>query len=142
MSKTFKTIAITLIAVLFVFIISLKILTDSRYSINITKNDGKIKIPVSVYNFGKISYKDSISYDFKIQNVGESPVVLSNITPSCNCTSLEYKKNIIQPADFLMIKAKFKPKKDDIGKNKITVFIKGNFELENATLTLEGNVTE
>lgn len=51
-------------------------------------------------------------------------------------------QNIIQPADFLTIKAKFKPKKENIGKNQITVLLKGNFEQENLKLSLEGSVTD
>jgi len=72
--------------------------------------------------------------------VGETPVTLIKISPSCNCTSLEYKNNVIQPVDFLTIKAKFKPKKDDIGRNKINIFLKGNFEQEKYILSLEGDV--
>ncbi|WP_144281126.1 DUF1573 domain-containing protein [Chryseobacterium echinoideorum] len=142
MNKTLKIILITLFAIFVIIIAVIKTLSNNKYSINITKNDGKIKIPVSEYNFGEISYRDSVGYDFKIMNVGETPVVLSKISQSCNCTSLEYKNNDIQPADFLTIKAKFKPKKEDIGRNKITIFLKGNFEQENYILSLEGNVTE
>lgn len=142
MCKTLKTILITLFSIFVIIIVVIKTLSNNKYSINIIKNEGKIKIPVSKYNFGKISYRDSVVYDFKIMNIGETPVVLSKISPSCNCTSLEYKNNSIQPADFLTIKAKFKPKKEDIGKNKITIFLKGNFEQENSILTLEGDVTE
>ncbi|WP_312346048.1 DUF1573 domain-containing protein [Chryseobacterium binzhouense] len=142
MNKILKTILITLFSLFVIIIVIIKTLSNNKYSINITKNDGIIKIPISKYSFGEISYRDSVAYDFRIMNVGETPVILSKISPSCNCTSLEYKNNIIQPADFLTIKAKFKPKKEDIGRNKITVFLKGNFEQENLTLTLEGDVTE
>lgn len=121
MNKILKTILITLFSIFVIIIAVIKTLSNNKYSINITKNDGIIKIPVSKYNFGEISYRDSVAYDFRIMNVGETPVILSKISPSCNCTSLEYKNNIIQPADFLTIKAKFKPTKEDIGKNKVTV---------------------
>lgn len=142
MNKTLKVIIITLLSVFVISISFLKLLSHFKYSFDLKKSDGKIKVPVTTYNFGSVSYKDSIQYDFKILNIGKSPIVFSNIVPSCNCTSIDYKRNIIQPNDSLLIKTKFKPKKENVGKNKITVFLSGNFEQENLKLTLEGNIKD
>lgn len=140
MHKTLKIIIITIFSMSIIVIGFIKILSHFKYSFTIKKADGKIKVPVTAYNFGSISHKDSILYNFKILNIGNTPIILSNIAPSCNCTSIEYSKNVIQPSDTLMIKTKFKPKKEDVGKNKITILLSGNFEKENLKLTLEGEV--
>jgi len=50
-------------------------------------NAPKMEISEKNYDFGKISLKDVAKHDFKIKNVGKSPLVITDIMTSCHCTT-------------------------------------------------------
>jgi len=50
-------------------------------------NAPKVEILEKTYDFGKISLKDVAKHDFKIKNVGKSPLVITDIMTSCHCTT-------------------------------------------------------
>lgn len=50
-------------------------------------NAPKLELQEKRYDFGKISVKDEVKYEFKLKNTGKSPLVVTNLITSCHCTS-------------------------------------------------------
>lgn len=60
-----------------------------------------------MYNFGKINQGEKVHYDFKFKNTGKSPLIISNATATCGCTTPDIPKAPIQPGDTGVIKVVF-----------------------------------
>lgn len=51
----------------------------------------------SIKDFGSINMGDSIQITFTCRNVGEKPLFLTQVKPSCGCTVASYSKEAILP---------------------------------------------
>lgn len=58
-------------------------------------------------DFGKITEGKNLEVSFRFKNVGDKPLVISNVTPSCGCTVPEVPKKPFQPGETGVIKALF-----------------------------------
>ncbi len=53
-----------------------------------------------VFDFGKIQEKDGkVSHTFVFKNEGKTPIIISDITSGCGCTSHDYTKAPIKPGE-------------------------------------------
>ncbi|WP_312902233.1 DUF1573 domain-containing protein [Chryseobacterium taichungense] len=102
----------------------------------------KQKSPVKEYDFGQITYLDTVDYAFVIKNVGQEPLVINKVLPNCNCTVINYKKGKVLPHQQTEIKARFIPKRTLLGKNSASILIEGNFNNGVTELKLKGLVTD
>jgi len=59
------------------------------------------------YNFGKIKEGTLATTTFNFSNTGKLPLVLSNVQPSCGCTTPEWPKEPIMPGQKATIKAAY-----------------------------------
>jgi len=62
-----------------------------------TANAPAFKFEKEVYDFGKITEGDVVTYDFKFKNIGNSPLIISSATATCGCTVPEYPKEPVAP---------------------------------------------
>jgi hypothetical protein len=62
-----------------------------------TANAPAFKFEKEVYDFGKITDGDVVTYDFKFKNIGNSPLIISSATATCGCTVPEYPKEPVAP---------------------------------------------
>ena len=93
----------------------------------------------SVYNFGKITEGDKVSYDFKFKNTGTDPLIITNATASCGCTVPAYPHAPIAPGATAVISVIF----DSTGKSGIQnkqVMITSNAKNASTELFLKGEV--
>lgn len=83
----------------------------SIFSPIIAKAQGKAKIEFEnqTYDFGKIYEGVPASHEFVFKNTGDVPLVLSNVQPSCGCTTPEWPKEPIMPGKSGKIKAIYNP---------------------------------
>lgn len=51
------------------------------------------------HNFGKITEGDVVSHTFRFKNVGDHPLQLTRVKPSCGCTSPEWSNEPIAPGE-------------------------------------------
>jgi hypothetical protein len=58
-------------------------------------------------DFGKIVEGKNLEVSFRFKNVGDKPLVISNVTASCGCTVPETPKKPYQPGETGVIKASF-----------------------------------
>lgn len=57
------------------------------------------------HDFGKVYDGRSVSYEFVFVNTGKTPLILSNVQPSCGCTTPEWPREPIMPGQKGKIKA-------------------------------------
>ena len=59
---------------------------------------GAISLDKSVHDFGMILEKDgNVSHTFTFTNTGDEPIIISNVSASCGCTTPEWTKSPILP---------------------------------------------
>lgn len=136
-----KKIFITIIALIVITLI-IALITHKREKYYYIELKGKADIPVKEYDFGKITYLDTVNYNFIIKNIGNEPLIINKVLPNCNCTVVDYKKSPILPNQQAEIKTQFIPKKTNLGKNSATILVEGNFNDGVTELVLKGLVTD
>ena len=82
------------------------------------------------HDFGRVRYGDVSQTTFKIRNVGNVPVLLSEIRTSCGCTKAEASQAVIAASESSTISVSFDPAvhKDDsdLGDIERTIYVKTN----------------
>jgi Protein of unknown function (DUF1573) len=56
-----------------------------------------IKFDTEMHDFGKITNGEKVSYRYTFTNVGKNPLKISNVKPTCGCTTPEWTKEEIAP---------------------------------------------
>ena len=72
------------------------------------KKDGpSISFEKDEYDFGKIEKGNIAKYQFKFTNTGKAPLVISNVRPSCGCTTPSWSKEPVAPGGTGYIEAAY-----------------------------------
>ncbi|MCS7005739.1 MAG: DUF1573 domain-containing protein [Cytophagales bacterium] len=98
-----------------------------------------IEFAETEYFFGTIKQGDVIQHTFKFKNTGKIPLVISNITASCGCTTPEYTREPVPPGGEGEIKVEFNSAGKQ-GQQIRTVTITANTPEITHQLTLKGEV--
>jgi hypothetical protein len=87
---------------------------DSENLINAEKRDAEIKkgsalisFDKTEYDFGSVNEGDIVETSYKVTNVGQTDLVITNAQASCGCTVPVWPKEPIKPGEFGEIKVKF-----------------------------------
>ena len=74
-----------------------------------TKNEPKaeIKFETIDHDFGKIKEGTMAVWEYKFTNTGNAPLILSDVHPSCGCTTPEWPREPIAPGATSKVKAIF-----------------------------------
>jgi hypothetical protein len=70
-------------------------------------NAAVMKFEFDSHDFGKIKQGDKVTYEFKFTNTGKSPLIISNATATCGCTTPEWPHTPLQPGEGGAIKVTF-----------------------------------
>jgi hypothetical protein len=92
------------------------------------------------FDFGTINEGKVIEHSFKFINEGQAPLVISNITASCGCTSPDWTKTPVKPGEEGFVKVVFNSTAKT-GAQAPTVTIQANTNPNVTRLRLKGNVT-
>jgi hypothetical protein len=92
------------------------------------------------YDFGTINEGQVIEHIFNFTNNGQSPLVISNITASCGCTSPEWTKTPVNPGEKGFVKVVFNSTAKS-GAQAPTVTIQANTNPTVTRLRMKGSVT-
>lgn len=68
---------------------------------------GELKFEKETHDFGTIAEGTQATYEFKVTNVGNQPVVIANVQPACGCTTPDWTKDPILPGKSGIIKASY-----------------------------------
>jgi len=61
----------------------------------LVKAQPKMKIKQTRIELGQVEWKHPIKIVYDLQNTGDKPLILSNVTASCGCTSVDWTKKAI-----------------------------------------------
>ncbi|MGM0946872.1 MAG: DUF1573 domain-containing protein [Bacteroidota bacterium] len=92
------------------------------------------------YDFGTIREGEVIERVFNFTNNGEAPLVISNITASCGCTSPDWTKAPVNPGEEGFVKVVFNSTAKT-GAQSPTVTIQANTNPTVTRLRMRGTVT-
>ena len=86
-------------------------LADSLKALQPTSDKFPVmQIDSQTVDLGKIYQGDTIMHTYKFKNTGNMPLVLSNVSASCGCTTPSYSTEPVQPGEMGYIKVKFNSK--------------------------------
>lgn len=94
----------------------------------------------SVYNFGKITEGERVTFNFRFKNSGKNPLVISNTSASCGCTVPEKPEKPIMPGEEGFIKVVFNSS-GKVGHNQKNITVMANTKPEFPLLQLTGDVS-
>lgn len=101
---------------------------------------GVMKFKEETHNFGKIEQGKPVTQEFVFTNNGTDPIVITNVSASCGCTTPSYTKDPVLPKKTGTIKATYNAAAMGTFNKSITVF--SNAESPSLTLFLKGEVVD
>ena len=76
-----------------------------------TEKNGKkgpaVSFEKDTYDFGKIEKGNIAKYQFKFTNTGDEPLIITNVRPSCGCTTPTWSKEPVAPGQSGYIEAAY-----------------------------------
>lgn len=67
----------------------------------------EISLENASHDFGDIKKNDVVEYTYTIKNIGQNPLIISSVQPSCGCTAPDYTKEPILPGETGTVTLKF-----------------------------------
>lgn len=113
--------------------------TNSKVVAN-TGMQTAVRIIDTVYNFGKVKDGAKVVYNFRFENTGKNPLVISAASASCGCTVPEKPEHPIAPGEVSSIKVVF-DSKGRVGPVHKEVLVSSNAQPAFPPLILSGEVT-
>ncbi len=101
----------------------------------------KIKWLDSLQNFGKVTDGEKVVITFHFKNIGNMPLIIAAVTPSCGCTVPSKPDEPIAPGAEGIITAEFNSS-GRVGKADKYINVSCNTAQEIYTLKFEGEVIE
>lgn len=101
---------------------------------------GQFQFSEMEYDFGTINEGQVVEHLFNFTNNGQAPLVISNITASCGCTSPDWTKTPINPGESGFVKVVFNSAAKS-GSQAPTVTIQANTNPTVTRLRMKGSVT-
>ncbi|MEJ5962864.1 DUF1573 domain-containing protein [Pedobacter immunditicola] len=88
---------------LFSFVLGIAITTQAQ------SKSAEFKFEKETHNFGKIPSNKPATVEFKFTNIGDTPLILTNVETTCGCTVPEYTKTPVKKGDTGIIKVTYNP---------------------------------
>ena len=92
------------------------------------------------HDFGKIKAETDNKTTFIVTNTGNNPLVISEVKPSCGCTTSQKPEKPIMPGESDEIKVVFHPKENQLAEQTKTVRVLANTTPETVVLNLKAFV--
>ncbi len=64
-----------------------------------TDNKAEFKFTEEKHDFGKVPQGKPVTTDFVYTNVGEEPLILTEVKPTCGCTIADYTKTPVKKGE-------------------------------------------
>lgn len=100
---------------------------------------GKIEFDESVFDFGEVKEGAVVEHLYTFTNKGTAPVILSQVSASCGCTTPSYTQTPILPGKTGEVKVVF-DSNGQVGKQQKIITVVSNAENNVTTVQLRGEV--
>ncbi len=125
---------VTLVVLL---VISISVYSQSATNNNTQTIDNHVVANKTTHNFGSIPQGKPVFYNFELKNNGSAPLVITDVTTTCGCTTPEWKKEPIAAGAAATVKVGYNAAAEGGFQKPITVvFANGITQV----LQIEGNV--
>lgn len=104
-----------------------------------TGNAPEFSFEESKHDFGDITQGDLVEHIFEFTNVGEAPLIISNVITTCGCTAPTWPKDPVKPGEKGKIKIAFNSS-GKIGRQNKVVTIISNTSNQKDRLFIIANV--
>ncbi len=122
------------------FVITFLVLVIAITSYGQTKA-AQISFENLIHDFGTIKEEGgTVTYKFEFVNTGGNPLIVTNVRPTCGCTSPDWTREPVPPGGKGFVAATFNPKGRPNAFNKY-LYVDSNSETSNTKLTIKGVVT-
>ena len=105
-----------------------------------TSNNAVAKFDQTVIDLGDIEIKIPRTADFKLNNDGKEPLIISSAVASCGCTNLKYNKEPIMPGKSATISATYNAANP--GPFSKTITVRTNASDQPIVLQIKGKVVD
>ena len=100
---------------------------------------GRVEYVEAEYDFGTITEGEVVDHVFKFKNTGDAPVILSQVSASCGCTTPDYTKEPVLPGNDGEIKVSFNSL-GQVGVQQKIISIMSNADNRITTVQIKGTV--
>ncbi len=116
-----------------------KAIADSLEKLEAAIVDGvEMTFKFTDHNFGTMDSGSDISYDFEFVNTGKNPLIISNVSTSCGCTTPFYSREPVPSKGRGKITVKYDSARIGSFSKSITVY--SNAENSPVVLSIKGTV--
>jgi hypothetical protein len=105
----------------------------SKADVSVTK----MRVDRTEHNFGTFSMAEKQECTFRLTNTGNSLLVIHDVTTSCGCTKVEYRKEPVRPGVSIELRVSYEAEESGYFEKIITVF--ANLETSSVRLRVRGN---
>lgn len=95
-----------------------------------------------VFDGGKVILGEKVDAVFKVENTGDYPLVISEVTPSCGCTVVEKPKDPIMPGEVFEIRGYVNTDNAGIGTMNKTITLTANTEPSGTVVRVTARVVK
>ncbi|MCO4292373.1 DUF1573 domain-containing protein [Solitalea sp. MAHUQ-68] len=99
----------------------------------------EFKFEKEVHDFGKIKEGVVATYDFKFTNVGDEPLIITNVTAPCGCTIPKWTKEPVKKGETGIVTVSYNSAGRPMPFNK-NVTITSNSKTPSKVLYIKGEV--
>ncbi len=124
----------TVFTLLSVLIFSFSVSAQNELNLN-----SKISFSKLEHNFGQLPTGKPVAYEFEFTNIGNKPLILSEVKASCGCTTPSWTKEPIMPGQKGTVKAQYNMARE--GKYRKSVSVK-TADGETITLYITGEAVQ
>lgn len=132
-----KLITLGIIAV-FTFSLGCTQTQNKEEVVDIDAQGPMIEFVVISHDYGTILQGGDGSYDFGFKNVGNEPLMLTNVRSSCGCTIPQWPREPIAPGETASIKVKYDTRR--IGSFSKSITVTSNGSAQPIILRIKGKV--
>lgn len=104
------------------------------------ENGPQITFEKTTHDFGKIPFNGDGTYEFRFQNTGNEPLILSQPKSSCGCTVPEWPKKPILPGESDVIRVTYKNTNRPGSFNKYVTIFSNTKDNKDVKLYIKGTV--
>lgn len=121
-------------------IVVLCLMLASMSFIAAQENGPQITFEKTTHDFGKIPYNGDGTYEFRFQNTGNEPLILTQPKSSCGCTVPECPKKPILPGESDVIRVTYKNTNRPGNFNKYVTIFSNTKDNKDVKLYIKGSV--
>lgn len=105
----------------------------------VDENAPIITLDEAIYEFGEVQEGEKVQHVYTFTNAGKSPLIISNVSASCGCTTPEYSKHPINPGEKGEVTVVF-DSHNQVGMQQKIITIMSNAAPGRTILQLKGEV--